>query len=132
MCMFDGADCSTQFYSANTRKARKPHKCEECRRTIEPGELYQHVSAKWEGDLDTVKTCSHCVVAQKWLQKECGGFLHHAVLDDLEEHVREYGVSHYGFGLARMVVLSQNGWRRRGQIVPIPVVPPTTHDKAQP
>lgn len=131
MCMYDEG-CSTEFYSAITRKARKPHKCAECGREIQCGESYQHVSAKWEGDLSTVKTCAHCEVLQKWLLKECGGFLHPAVVEDAEEHIREYGVPAYGFGLARLVVLAHGKWRRKDSLVPTPSVPHTTHDRPTP
>lgn len=129
MCMYDSYDDAPAFYASTERTARKAHKCSECRREIARGERYQHVAAKWDGVLDTIKTCAHCAVVQSWLQKECGGFLHHAVLDDAEEHVREGGVSAYGFGVARLVVLGSNGWKRAGKLVPVPARPLTTHER---
>ena len=127
MCMYDDSE-STTFYAESIRRARKPHKCDECGREIGKGEQYQHVSAKWGGYVQTVKTCSHCQVLQQWLQKECGGFVHHAIVDDAKEHVVEYGVGTYGFGLARLIVSAENRWRRKGGLVAVPAVPRTTFD----
>ena len=36
MCMIDEAD-EWMLYSERQRRARKEHRCTECRRTIEPG-----------------------------------------------------------------------------------------------
>lgn len=131
MCMAgDFNECPAAFYASKIRNARKAHKCIECGRQIAIGECYQHVSAKWEDSVSTLKTCLHCVVMQRWLQKECGGFMHYVVTEDVREHVEEYGVHKYGFGLARLAVLASNGWRRRGHLVPLPAIPRTTHDTA--
>lgn len=41
-------------------KARKPHKCHECERTIEPGTLYTRISGKWYGEFSTMAECFDC------------------------------------------------------------------------
>ena len=42
-------------------KARKRHKCCECRKTIQPGEKYQLIEGLWDGDCwDRFKTCAEC------------------------------------------------------------------------
>lgn len=43
-----------------TRKARKVHRCCECRGDILPGETYQYVSGIWDGEPYDFKTCSDC------------------------------------------------------------------------
>lgn len=43
-----------------TRKARKEHKCCECRKVIEKGEHYEYCSGIWD-DPDSYKTCQSCV-----------------------------------------------------------------------
>lgn len=48
--------CSSQM-----RRARKPHRCDECRRTIEPGELYQRTWGVWDGEPDSFKACGICI-----------------------------------------------------------------------
>jgi hypothetical protein len=41
-------------------KARKPQKCCECREAINPGDRYEMVSGKWEGQWSSFKTCLPC------------------------------------------------------------------------
>lgn len=51
---------SDSFQSKNIVKARRPHNCECCRRTINPGERYINIAGKWDGDFYAVKTCMGC------------------------------------------------------------------------
>ncbi|QWY81955.1 hypothetical protein SEA_SICARIUS2_50 [Arthrobacter phage Sicarius2] len=48
------------FHDARTHRARKQHKCGECFRVIEPGELYARHAGVWEGDFWTMKSCPQC------------------------------------------------------------------------
>lgn len=57
------------FASTKSRKARKPHSCEECGRIIEPGETYHPTAGSWEGDFFTIKACAHCNIFRKWIDK---------------------------------------------------------------
>lgn len=41
-------------------KARKEHKCCECSRVIGVGEKYQRWSMKWDGSVESFKTCLFC------------------------------------------------------------------------
>lgn len=43
-----------------TRKARKEHKCCECRDDIYIGEEYQYSSGIWDGEPDSFKQCLCC------------------------------------------------------------------------
>lgn len=89
MCMIDDCEpCSV--YRAKVCKARKEHKCSECGRTINKGEEYHYAFMVQEGYGDSFHTCQHCYVAAKWLIDNCGGFVHQAVLEEIEEHAREY------------------------------------------
>lgn len=49
-----------EFIHIEDRKARKPHKCCECRKQILPGEKYEHARGKYEGDMWTADTCLIC------------------------------------------------------------------------
>lgn len=42
------------------RRARKTHRCCECRGQIDRGEKYTYVFGVWSGDAMTFKTCSDC------------------------------------------------------------------------
>jgi hypothetical protein len=46
-----------EFYHKETRKARTAKKCYECYGPIAPGERYEHVCGKWDGHIDTYRTC---------------------------------------------------------------------------
>lgn len=77
-----------EFYSAQERTARKLHKCCECGHVIQPGERYEHVSAKWEGDVSSVKTCLLCVDLRESLAEAEGGcFLHGGLFEDYWEYL---------------------------------------------
>lgn len=56
---YDGDE--PDFYRSETRKARKPHECCECKGTIQPGQEYENVFGRWGGGFSTYKTCSLCV-----------------------------------------------------------------------
>lgn len=53
-----------EFNSTHRPKARTSHQCEECGRTIDPGERYERTAAVWEGDFFTNIACQHCAVAR--------------------------------------------------------------------
>ena len=52
-------------YSETMRKARKKHRCCECRGSILPGESYRYKSGIWEGRPDSFKTCVDCEQLRK-------------------------------------------------------------------
>ena len=128
MCMIDGADGSVTVLHERLQKAVKEHKCEECRRVIEPGEKY---TVERYVDIDhnaySHKTCSHCRIVRQWLQNECGGFLYHGVEEDIREHAEE---GHYGVGVKMLAIGMERRWKRRdGRLWPVPRVPQTTHER---
>jgi hypothetical protein len=120
MCLVDDGS-SPEFFHQENPTARKSHECDECRRVIQPGEEYERVCGKWDGEVDTFKTCAHCVEARRWLVKHCNGFLYHGVYEDLREHFNDdlrYRVD----GLGRLLVGMRRRWRGfRGGLMPVPV-----------
>lgn len=57
------SDCQGE----TVRRARKAHRCEECRGSIVPGELYTYVSGVWDGCPDSWRMCSACTdVMHAW------------------------------------------------------------------
>ncbi len=60
-----------EFCSMEDRKARKPHHCCECGKTIQPGELYEHAAGKWGGEFNTFATCMRCVTIRRDFM-QCG------------------------------------------------------------
>ena len=63
MCSCD--DDGPEAFCEVTRKARKEHRCCECRGVIRAGQTYEHASGIWEGEPRSFKTCAACVEARK-------------------------------------------------------------------
>ncbi len=57
---FGDCDGSPEFFNRQEVKARKPHKCMECRVIIAKGEKYQRDSGKYDGQCYTDHTCLPC------------------------------------------------------------------------
>ena len=88
-CSCDGDPAS--FYISEDRKARKQHKCYECRAVIEPGERYEHARGCWEGTISTFKTCVLCLEIRQWarISVPCFCFNHGDLLENIRDMVTE-------------------------------------------
>lgn len=121
MCNVDNADESVTVLSDTRPRARKPHRCDECARTIEPGEAYRRHSFVFEGRVGCSKCCTHCEVARAWLRDECGGWIYGGVLEDIAEHVHDHG---YGPDLEALLAHMRSQWRGPdGSLLAVPDVP---------
>jgi hypothetical protein len=60
VCILNEVDCYTDFFHAEFRTAKKPHKCSECEKEIDKGERYQYACGKTEGDFWSFRTCLIC------------------------------------------------------------------------
>lgn len=79
-------------YQDVARKARKRHRCGECRGLIEPGTFYHETRGLWEGQWSTQKTCGSCwVVAHTLLDCYSFGDLIECLNDDLGFRYRPTG-----------------------------------------
>lgn len=60
-CINTSGDFETcKVYNEKDRKARKPHPCIECKRTIQPGETYKYGSGIFENKPFSHATCADC------------------------------------------------------------------------
>ena len=50
-----------EFSQEQNVKAKKRQRCDECLRSIEPGESYRKICGKWDGEFLTFKTCHGCI-----------------------------------------------------------------------
>jgi hypothetical protein len=57
-CDYDPCD----VWDETKRKARKAHKCTECRGAIKPGETYTVINMLFDGSWSTAKRCEDCSV----------------------------------------------------------------------
>jgi hypothetical protein len=125
VCMIDGADPLKLHHSGAVR-ARIQHRCDECGRTIEPGELYDRAAGLgWEQAAHwwTWKTCWHCCAAREWLRIVCEGWLYESVREDLEEHWEE-SWEYRTVWLGRAILGMRRQWRRRdGGLLPVLPMP---------
>lgn len=64
MCSCDGDGPSASWESRP--KAKKRHKCCECRGWIEPGETYWRVRGIWNGEAKTFLMCGDCEDLKEW------------------------------------------------------------------
>jgi hypothetical protein len=81
-----------EFYHQETRKAKKAHRCSECGREIEPGDAYEHVRGKWDGEMGVFKTCPRCLALREWVKAHvpCFCWAHGNIIEDAIETARNY------------------------------------------
>ena len=128
--MIDAADRAEAYWESTVKRARQEHHCDECRRTIEPGESYQRTRAIWEGEPIVTKACGHCVAAREWLVRVCRGFVHSMVLEELREHW-DHSELYRSWWLGRAIVGMRRKWRRKdGTLMPVLGEPPVPRPQA--
>lgn len=115
-------------FSDKTVKARKPHKCTECSRTIEPGETYHYAFGVWDGFADSFHTCSHCTEIKQFVRISvpCFCWAYGNMLDDAKEAIQEAywragdEVRGLFFGFGRLVVKAKRARLRHLSSSPAP------------
>lgn len=89
-------DCATVFCDIDDRaimlsvtrpKARKQHKCTECKRIIAKGEQYLCEKTLYVGTIETWKTCQDCESIRDNLFS--GGYYYGEIIYMLNEHIHE-------------------------------------------
>ena len=76
-----------EFSDSRIYKAKKDHVCTECYRKILPGEKYERVFGKWDGAVETYKTCSDCLSVRDVFF--CGSWGYTSIWEDLYSHIAE-------------------------------------------
>ena len=97
-----------QFYLSRNIKARKEHKCNECHCQINKGDIYENVSGKWDGQIETFKTCRLCIALKNYTLDNirCTCWNHGTLIQDCIESIREHKIDSPGilFGVYRILV----------------------------
>jgi hypothetical protein len=85
VCIGGGYDGDqAELFESKTIKARKEHRCCECREIIRTGDLYQSDCGKRDGDFSTYKTCAICAEIRTAFC--CGeSWLYCSLWDDMRE-----------------------------------------------
>lgn len=106
------------YWATKVKAARKEHHCDECQRTIKPGESYESVRGKWDGDVSMARTCQKCLDLREWVKAHvpCFCFAHHNVREDAIETARGWAHEAPGllFGAYRREVLIRRAARNSG------------------
>lgn len=55
--------CHGQMINSALLKARKQHRCSECRKVIRPGQLYERQAMADDGSVYSFKLCRRCLYA---------------------------------------------------------------------
>lgn len=120
MCM-DFDEHATVLHSRQ-QTARKPHRCGECGRIIQPGERYTDERLVWDSTARTLKTCPHCIVARDYLGRECSGWVYTAVEEDISSHYSGDLANDANTRELRLLVkgLAANWTRADGRLWPVP------------
>lgn len=110
---------SCDFSEIRVVKARKPHRCGECRQEIPVKSEYEYIAAKFDGDFFTVKTCLACAEIRRVF---VDGALNYG---DLWYEMREHGFPSFSEGCLVNLETSQakqklvDQWRRwKGLVEP--------------
>lgn len=66
-------DDTYDVYDERRVKARKPHTCQACGDTIQPGHRYARVGIVFRGSAETIKRCLRCQTLHAHLRERCRG-----------------------------------------------------------
>jgi len=83
-------------YGLKIRKARKPHRCCECRREIERGEKYYYHHGVWNGKGASYHQCDQCGNLAQMIANEMSG--HWNSDEGIEFGGLKWSALEYGFG----------------------------------
>lgn len=83
-CPLGEADEYCTVWHERTRKAAKPHTCEECRETINIGDKYSYTTSLFDGSWSTTKMCLSCKEIGDHFA--CGGRVIGMLWEELEEY----------------------------------------------
>lgn len=104
-------------YAAEKRKARKQHRCYECARHIQAGEVYERAALLYGGSWDVCQTCCRCLDVRAYVQAHapCFCWAHGSMLDDARSVIDEHGHVSAGFyiGAMKRVLRAQRGSRQQ-------------------
>lgn len=85
-CDYDGDGERAEFFRVATPKASKSYFCCECGVVIARGESHEYIVAKWEGAVNSFRTCSGCAELREASCQEVGYLWsrHNDWLEDVE------------------------------------------------
>ena len=83
VCLYGPDDVENAFFAARDVKARKAHRCCECRAEIGAGQTYRRETGKDDGEMFSFATCRLCAEVRDVFH--CGsGWYFGTLWDDME------------------------------------------------
>lgn len=86
MCDCD-LDAPTFYSSEHVKRARRIHRCSECRRDIQIGESYEKIAGVWDSRFEEFKVCTWCQAVRDWARAQTDCFC--PALGGLYEEIAE-------------------------------------------
>jgi hypothetical protein len=120
-CVYSGDSGETSdFDTRSTVRARKPHRCGECRETIPVGAAYERTSGKWDGRMLSLVTCATCAEIRGHLF--CDGWSYGCIWEDIRESWRNGNRVAACINACESVAAKEklaSEWRREMEIEPL-------------
>lgn len=110
-CYCDG-DSPTWCTIRDVKRARKPHKCDECSAPMPLGSPYEYTSGLWDGMVMDFHICPLCVELRQWatISVPCFCWTYGDLHENVRDMVREVAPTLPGFFMEfgrRMVKIRQ-------------------------
>lgn len=86
-CIYVGDYDDTETIHEKRLKAKKSHTCDECCNGIVPGTTYERYVGKFNGKVETHRTCSTCLDLR--ITFFCAGWIWGGLYEALWEHISE-------------------------------------------
>ncbi|MHC1701464.1 MAG: hypothetical protein AB9900_10855 [Humidesulfovibrio sp.] len=113
MCECDHDALSPEFFEERKHKARKAHKCSDCRNTIQPGEVYTLIACKYDGVFEAFKMCQGCEQVRGMFTCAPVGDLKRAVFEELSEGEGDLPLLDLGMAGAAKLQEFIDSWEER-------------------
>jgi len=79
-----------EIYREEYRKARKIHKCCECKKDINPGQEYKYAVGKWEGEFNYYRWCLECDEIKIYIMNRFSESIIFGELLETQKELRNY------------------------------------------
>lgn len=108
-CSISGSDDFADVWNSTVRKARKVHRCHECREPIAIAQRYEHATSLYDGHWSTHKRCLLCVEIAKYYAAPGEGLaigeLWERLADEMFPHMTMGGPCMEGLSVAARLFL---------------------------
>lgn len=89
-CIEVDHDGFAELLAIEERRAKKQHKCTECKKIIKPKETYTYEKTMYDGDTEEWKTCLDCLSVREAFF--CHGFILGEIWSLLWDHFMNDGI----------------------------------------